>query len=112
MKPIYLFALSLLLCTIPVRAADEPPPPPPLPEGDVADQPLEESAGSEVIIREGERGTIQEYRLNGQLYMVKIIPYKGPPYFLIDSDGDGSFETRRNELDNPETVQWEILRWK
>ena len=73
---------------------------------------VEEAPGSEVTIREGKRGTIEEYRIDGQIYMVKIIPHKGPPYYLIDTDGDGDFETRRNELDNPATVQWEILRWK
>jgi hypothetical protein len=112
MKQIYLISLALLLFTAPLKAADEPPPPPPLPESDAAAGLPEEEAGTEVIIREGERGTIEEYRISGQLYMVKIIPHKGYPYYLIDTDGDGSFETRRNELDNPETVQWEILRWK
>jgi hypothetical protein len=112
MKRTYLIPLALLLFTAPLIAADEPPPPPPMPESDAAAGLPQEEAGDEVVIREGERGAIEEYRIHGQLYMVKIIPHKGYPYYLIDTDGDGSFETRRNELDNPETVQWEILRWK
>lgn len=83
-----------------------------MPDEDVAAGLPEEGDSSEVTIRQGEKGAIEEYRINGQIYMVRIIPHKGPPYYLIDTDGDGSFETRRNELDNPETVQWEILRWK
>jgi hypothetical protein len=43
--------------------------------------------------------------------MVKITPSKGLPYYLVDSDGDGVLETRRNELDNPEVVKWRIFSW-
>jgi hypothetical protein len=54
---------------------------------------------------------VEEYRSNGRLYMVKITPARGYPYYLIDSDGDGSFDTRRNELDPPNIHQWILFRW-
>lgn len=44
-------------------------------------------------------GTVEEYRINGRLYMVKVLPDKGIPYFLIDSDGNGTLESRYNNKD-------------
>jgi len=90
-----------------METTQEEPPPPPAPEAS------EEEAAPEpeVTIIKRPEATIEEFRLNGQLYMVKITPAKGYPYYLIDTDGDGSFETRRNELDNPPVTQWRILHW-
>ena len=64
------------------------------------------------IIQRGS-DTIEEYRHNNQLYMIKITPVKGYPYYLVDTDGDGSLDTRRNDLDPAVlTPQWPLLRWK
>ena len=50
--------------------------------------------------------------MNGLLYMVKIIPGIGPPYYLIDGDGDGYLESRYNNLEPGIMVpQWMIYRW-
>jgi len=44
--------------------------------------------------------------------MVKIIPVVGPAYYLIDSNGDGALNIRRNELDPGLVVpSWMIFRW-
>lgn len=107
-----LIALALSALTFQVFA-DEPMPSPPagaIP-GDEAPPRPEEMAEPTVTIRRRGSDTIEEYRINGRLYMVKITPSKGFPYYLIDNDGDGSLETRRNDLDNPPTVQWRILSW-
>jgi len=81
MKPLLLILL-LLFPAASVWAKDEPPPPPPpVQEG-------EEQLEPEVTIRQQGSRTIHEYRINGQLYMVKIVPRKGPPYYLRGwSDG-------------------------
>jgi hypothetical protein len=113
-----LFLASAALAEAPTTPQTEVPPPPPMPAeggtpGDAAPPPQN---GAEVIepqvtiVKRG-KDVIEEYRVGGQLYMVKIIPAKGYPYFLIDSDGDGSLETRRNELSNPEVPQWVLFRW-
>jgi hypothetical protein len=107
-----------LLAPIPLLAQEEatPPaapdqakpdaPPPPMP----ADE-REEIEPQVTIIRQEDR-TIEEYRINGQLYMVKVTPSKGYPYYLVDADGDGQLESRRNELDPKILVpSWVILRW-
>ncbi len=43
--------------------------------------------------------TIEEFRSNGKLYMIKVTPKIGPPYYLIDSMGDGKF-ARQESLDS------------
>ena len=72
---------------------------------------LEEGVEPEVTIIHKEESMVEEFRLNGELFMVKITPSRGYPYYLIDTDGDGSFETRRNELDAPAVVQWRLFSW-
>ena len=54
---------------------------------------------------------VDEFRINGQLYMVKISPKKGYPYYLIDNDGDGDLESRRHALGDPPVPQWVLIRW-
>jgi hypothetical protein len=80
--------------------------PPPLPGA------VPEDMEPEVTIRRQGGGVIEEYRINGQLYMVKIIPAKGPAYYLMDTNGDGELESRRGELDPRLLVpNWAIFRW-
>lgn len=72
----------------------------------------EEESGEKVRIKGGEDEVISEFRINGQLYMIRVTPKKGVPYYLVDSDGDGKLETRWNEL-APDLLipSWVLLRW-
>ncbi|MER2529440.1 MAG: DUF2782 domain-containing protein [Candidatus Competibacter denitrificans] len=67
----------------------------------------------EVTIRQrGDRSSIEEYRAGGVLYMIKVVPTKGIPYYLVDTDGDGSLETRYNRLQDGLLIPaWVLLRW-
>lgn len=72
----------------------------------------EESAPGEpdVTIRQDGDKTIQEYRVNGFLYAVKITPKVGKPYFLVRADGsDGNFI----RSDSPDMLipAWQIFSW-
>ncbi|MCQ2030579.1 DUF2782 domain-containing protein [Stutzerimonas zhaodongensis] len=60
------------------------------------------------IRQEGER-TVEEYRVNGFLYAVKVIPKTGKPYFLVRADGDSNFI----RADKPDMLipAWEIFSW-
>lgn len=60
----------------------EPPPPP-----RSLDDPLEPQV---TITRRGE-DKVEEFRMNGKLYKVKVTPPHGVPYYLMDERGDGSF---------------------
>ena len=64
------------------------------------------------IIRRGQE-TIQEFRNNGVVYMVKIIPDLGPAYYLIDTNGDGKLDVQRSDLDRGTKVNmWKLFEWK
>jgi hypothetical protein len=115
MKPLRQLFLGALLmgCLMTAGAADAPAksqaePPPPLPEeleghGNIP-QP-------EVTIIHKQDRTVEEVRINGVLRYAKVIPKAGPPYYFIDTDGDGQLDTRRNELDNPTINQWILKQW-
>jgi hypothetical protein len=86
----------------------------PIPDGSPA---LEENAQNvpapAVTIRQlGARGSVEEYRAGGVLYMLKVVPRKGLPYYLVDTDGDGNLETRYNDLQAGMLIPaWVLLRW-
>jgi hypothetical protein len=63
----------------------------------------------DVTIRQDGDKTIQEYRVNGFLYAIKVTPKGGKPYFLVRADGDSNFI----RSDNPDMLipQWEIFSW-
>lgn len=65
----------------------------------------------EVKIIKQEEGTIYEYRVNGQLYMVKVQPVNGPAYYMVDRDGDGEFDARSNDPTSISVPQWILMRW-
>ncbi len=62
------------------------------------------------IIRQEDK-IIEEYRINNNLYMVKITPVIGMTYYLIDHDGDGKLDVRKNELDDVIVPQWVLITW-
>lgn len=80
-------------------------------EGELVPVDPNETAG-DVHIDGGRKQTIDEFRVNGQLYMIRVNPSKGPSYYLVDADGDGSLETRQNDL-APDLLipAWVLKRW-
>lgn len=70
-------------------------------------QPIE----PEVTIIETGKETIYEYRINGAVYMLKVQPVAGPAYYLVDTNGDGSFETHTEDPRNITVNQWILFRW-
>ena len=53
---------------------------------------------------------IEEYRVAGQLTVVKITPRRGPTYYLVDSNGDGKLDSSKGE--GPiSPVQYKLLEW-
>ncbi len=71
----------------------------------------EESSGA-VTIEGSTGGIVQELRINGQLYAIRITPKKGYPYYLVDSDGDGNLETRNNDLGMKLLIPtWVLKSW-
>lgn len=88
--------------------AEPVPQPPVLPEPMESGQPIE----PDVTIIQRDDATIEEYRHNGRLYMVKVTPSVGKPYYLVDRDGDGQMEARMSEIyDDMVVPQWVIFSW-
>jgi len=100
-------ALSLTATQALAGKPEGVPEPPEVPPVLVDGQPIE----PEVTIVTREEGTIYEYRINGQLYMAKVQPVVGPPYYLYDRDGDGEFDSRSSDPRNISIPQWILLRW-
>jgi hypothetical protein len=120
----YVLLLLLLASPLPLLAVQQAPedleqppealPPPPLPEA--TPQPptgLEDEAlEPEVRIIKRNNAIIHEYRIKGRLYMVKVTPRWGLPYYLFDGDGNGSLESRSHSLDPaPMVPNWVIYSW-
>ncbi len=105
MKRILLLLAFWALASVVVAEEEPPQPPRPVNEKGEAIEP-------EVTIREEEGKTIHEYRINGQIYMLKIVPRHGKPYYLMDLDGDGQFDEVSG--DDPGRIvlpQWILFRW-
>jgi uncharacterized protein DUF2782 len=56
--------------------------------------------------------TIEEYRVKGKLYMLRVTPRNGKPYILMDHRGDGTMMRQDNPLDGGVRVpQWVLLEF-
>ena len=101
---------SLLLCCSIARAAEPVDTSPPV----APSEKEEETIQPEVKIIQRTDKTIEEYRVNGRLYKIKVMPKVGPPYYLVDYNGDGSFQTVPISS-GPEPAlmipQWVLFRW-
>jgi len=107
-----LLAAALLAFPLAAAAQQEAadvPQPPRYPAGvEAVDEPTPEP---EVTIVERGAGVVYEYRINGRLYMVKIVPQVGPPYYFMDQDGDGNMETRATDYTQLRIPQWVLATW-
>jgi hypothetical protein len=82
----------------------EPPPPPPGMELDPALEP-------QITIQRRGTETVEEFRLNGRLYMVKVTPSHGKPYYLIDNVGRGEFYRVDSYDTGTRPPMWVIHQW-
>jgi hypothetical protein len=82
----------------------EPPPPPPGLEPDASLEP-------QVTIQRRGTDTIEEFRLNGRLYMVKVTPAHGRSYYLIDTVGRGDFVRHDSYDTGTRPPMWVIHQW-
>ena len=111
--------MSLLLIVGSAVAADaqnsadgqqlEPvPEPPPLAPADAPGQDIEPT----VTIEEDKDKRVESYSVNGKTYMIKVIPSSGKPYYLVDTDGDGELESRKDDLSpNFLVPHWVLFSW-
>lgn len=89
-----LVAIALTACATTAPGGD-----PAVPEG--ADRSVRTEANGDVI---------EEYRVAGQLRVVKVTPQRGPTYYLIDENADGVVDvTRGQERISP--VYFKLFGW-
>jgi hypothetical protein len=102
----FLFASLLAL---PVAHAQEAPsrleslpdiPPPP----GMVDPALEPQI---TIVQRGQ-DRVEEFRIKGRLYMIKVTPPHGRPYYLIDQRGDGQMRKYDDLSPNFQVPMWVI----
>jgi hypothetical protein len=100
-----------LACALPAFAQQpanleplpEPPPPPP----GMAEDDFEPEV---TIVKRGE-DTVEEYRIRGRLYMMKVTPPHGTPYYLIDQRGNGQFVRAQEAVPTLSVPMWVIHSW-
>jgi hypothetical protein len=68
----------------------------PIPEGAV-----------EAVRTEDNGDVIHEYRVQGQLRMVKVVPVRGPTYYLVDRNGDGRVDPK----DGGPATYYRLFSW-
>ena len=91
-----LFLSGLYSAVFAAQPADlKPLPPPPPLDSSSQDTDME----PQVTITKQLDTEVEEYRVGGKLYMIKITPKAGPPYYLVDGRGDGKF-SRQESLDS------------
>lgn len=98
----------LLIAGAPAQAAESD-------GADAGDMPAVESGETiepEVTIIEEEERTVRRFSINGHVYMVEIIPGGGAPsYYLLDLDGDGVMDVRRDGPEDIAVPLWVLWRW-
>lgn len=109
MKPNLISALLLGLLAAPAMAQESGEP------VETPDEPViisdYQPPGSEaqIVIRPGnENEVFYEYRVNGELVEIKVVPDIGPEYYLVPAEGGGWIRESETELLVP---SWVIFRW-
>ncbi len=97
---------ALLAAALPVFAQQPPklepiPEPPPMP-GEAQDPEV-------TILKRGE-DSVTEYRIRGKLYMVKVTPPHGVPYYLVDKEGNGQM-VRDDTAPTLAVPMWVLQSW-
>jgi len=74
-----------------------------------AGSPPVDVTGAEVAQRTLDNGdVVEEYRVAGQLRMVKVTPARGAPFYMYDQNGDGRLDSDR---DGVAPVYWKLYSW-
>ena len=65
---------------------------------------IEQARGPDVTLIAGEERTVYEYRQNGKLTMIKVVPHGGKAYYLVPRDPTRGF----GDLEQADTL---VPRW-
>ena len=118
-NPVLILIFASMTLSAPLMAQADLEKPPPIPPESTEDVPIPPKVQGEqieptVTMREEEERLIEEYRMNGRLYMVKVTPKKGGvSYYYVDTNGDGKLELDPDQqaLNPVQPVHWKIIEW-
>ena len=82
------------------------PEPPPLPAGTV-----DEDSEPQITITQRGQDKVEEYRASGKLYMIKVTPPHGVPYYMVDEKGDGVMTRKDTLTSGTRPPMWVIKRF-
>jgi hypothetical protein len=104
--------MLILLAPMLAMAAGQPaleplPEPPPAPAGY---EPDPETEPQVTIVKKGE-DSIEEYRMNGELYMQKVTPSHGVPYYLVKENVDGGWARMDGPGERIAIPNWVLFRF-
>ena len=93
-------ALNLAAQTRPKLEPIPEPPPPPVG--------LNEALEPQVTITLRGEDKVEEFRMSGKLYMMKVTPPHGVSYYLIDNAGDGTWSRQDSRDSGLRVPMWVI----
>jgi hypothetical protein len=79
---------------------EEAPPPPAITEDSTLSQ--------QVTVKAKGEDKVEEYRIRGKLYKMRVVPAVGPAYWLVDPKGEGNFERLDGPSPNIAVPMWVI----
>lgn len=103
--------LIFAMLLIPVIAQAEAPPPPIPANAVLTKRVVGDKYQQQVTVRRERGQVIEEYRIKGQLTMVKIKPSKNAPPYYIYYNEEWSNSAARHDLDAEKTHYWKLFTW-
>lgn len=84
--------------------------PPLVPIPDIPPPPgmVDPSLEPQITIRTQGSDRVEEFRIKGKLYMIRVTPPHGRPYFLVDQRGDGAMRRYDDLSPNFQVPMWVI----
>jgi len=108
----------LLLAAAPFVAlpvsAQRPPNLEPIPEAPLPPVPVnpnDPTLEPQVTIRQQGENTVEEFRSNGRVYMIRVVPPNAPPYYIMDVPGGGQIPTPIDIGPEVRPPMWSIFSW-
>jgi hypothetical protein len=101
-------AILALLAGLPAIAQQRPADLQPLPEVPPPPPMVDSAPEPQVTITRRGQDKVEEFRVNGRLYMMKVTPPRGKPYYLIDNQGDGKWSRHEGVESGLRVPQWVI----
>jgi hypothetical protein len=108
MRRIALFIACLMALTAyaqqPARLEPLPdiPPPPGMVDADLEPQ---------VTITQRGQDRVEEFRIKGRLYLIRVTPSHGKSYYLLDTKGNGQFVRHDDLSPNFQVPMWVIVEF-